>query len=668
MHRSRRKLMPLLFLAAGLGAVMLACRPAPLPPPALETPAFGVNETPVEVLAFIDFECPYSRQEGGVLRDLAARYPEQVHVRVLYLPLDQHPHSVVAARAAVAADAQRAFMPFWQKWLRPDAGAPTLSREALIAWSVEAGLDAKRFATALDNPATLTRVARDVAIGHALGITGTPSFLVNGTLLQGLQSLDTLDAAVKHEVTEIAILRAAGAQADKLVHARVAHNAPSLLANYQRYVERGELASPQPVPMRTQKPRAGEVASAQLQPAALGRDFGGPRALLLPDQPTASDATVWRVVVRADDPQVGEATAPMTLVVFLDLFAQDTAALLPWLLQLPQAQPKQVRVVFKHLPRPVHPLAHVVADALEAAREQGRYAPLLHRLVEAPPPLTEATILAIAGQLGLDASRFSTALAAHSGKARIDADEQQAAALGVTGFGALYVNGIAVREWTQTAVQAAIDAQLRRAADLTQRGVQPGGLYEALTGAGRLLDTLGTEVHAFDLSHAAVQGLPGAPVQVVVFGDFACPFTARLWPHLRKLDEEMPGRLKIAWLDFPQTTAHPLAEQLAEAGQEARRQGKFWEFMQALARRVDLLDDRSLGQAAHDAGLKDRPLQQALAQHHWTQAVQAERAQGEHAGVRATPTVFLDGHLFAPTMGLSAETLRPAIQRLLSTH
>ena len=651
-----------LLLTFGLGACRMPAQPPP--PPALETPAFGAAGAPVEVLAFVDFACPYSRQEGQVLRDLVAQFPTQVRVRVLYLPMDLYPESVVVARGAVAAAEQNAFPAFWQKWLRPDA-AP--SRDALIAWAVEAGLDARKFVATLDGPAAQARVARDVAIAHALGITGTPSFLVNGALLQGQQSLATLVTAVRHEMAETAILQSAGAQPQKLVHARVAQNAERLQIDYERYIERAQSAPPQPVPMASGMARTSGVATAQVKPAALDPAFGGQRALLLPAGATTTDVAVWRVLVRADDPQLGEPDAPVTLVLFLDLFAQETAAILPWLVQLPTTQPN-VRLVIKHLPRPIHPLAQMAAEALEAAREQEQFTPFLRQLLAAPQPLTQARVLRASAQLGLDASRFNTALAAHSGKQRIDADVEQAAELGVNGFAALYANGVQVPELTQTAVQAAVAAQTEKAAALQKTGIARAALYDALTGKGKLLDALGPEVHAFDLSHAAVQGLPGAPVQIVVFGDLQCPFTARLWPHLRQLDEEMPGRLKLAWLDSPQTTVHPLAEQLAEAGQEARRQGKFWPFVAALARRVDLLDDRSLGQAAREAGLKDRPLQSALAQHQWTQAVQAERAQGEQAGVRGTPTLFLDGHLFQPANGISADTLRPAIRRLLGTH
>jgi protein-disulfide isomerase len=649
-----RRFLQLLLTAC----LLVACRPTPPPAPALETPTFGQADSAVEVLAFIDFECPFSRQEGDALRKL----PSQAHVRVLYLPLDQHPNSVLAARAAVAADAQHKFTAFWQKWLQPDA---KLSRDALIAWSVEAGLDAKQFVAALDSPQALARVARDVAIAHALGITGTPSFLFNGALLQGQQSPEALVANVQREAKETAILQAAGAQTDKLVHARVAQNAPSLLVNYERYVERAEPAPPQPVPMVTQRQA---TMQAELHPAPLDGHFGGQRALLLPDQATKSDDTLWRVTVRPDDPQIGDATAPVTYVVFFDLTAPDVAAQIPWMIAVATDFPHDFRLVFKHLPRPVHPLSRIVAEALEAAREQGRFAQLLNALLAAPQPLTQRGILGAAAQLDLNASQFNTALAAHSGKARIDDDLQQAAALGITGFGGLYVNGVAARDWHEDAIKPLLQAQGARAQALLQAGTPPAALYEKLIADGRLLDALEAETHTFDLSHAANQGLPGAPVQVVVFGDFQCPYTARLWPHLRKLDEEMPGRLKIAWLDFPQTTVHPLAEALAEAGQEARRQGKFWEFVHAVARHVDLLDDHALSLAAKEAGLKDKPLQEALKKHTWTQDVQAARVQGEKAGVRATPTVFLDGHLFTPTMGLSADTLRPAIRRLLATH
>ena len=642
----------------------VACRPQAAPPvsQALETPGFGPHDAPVELLAFVDWECPYSRNDGAILSALATQFPQQLQIRVLHFPLDMHANGLILARGAVAAAQQNAFAAFWTKWLKPDVAA---SRDALIAWSVEAGLDPKAFLAALDSAGTLSRVARDAAIGHALGVTGTPSFLVNGTLLVGQKTQNELIAAVQKEIDATTILHNAGAEPSKLVHARVAQNAPGLAAAYAKYVEGAEPAPAQPVPVVTQKRAASGVADAQVRSAPLEGNFGGQRALLLPAAPTDSDNTVWRVVVRADDPQFGATDAPVTVVLFLDLFAQESATLLPWLLHLPTPQ---VRVVVKHLPRPVHPLAQVVAEALEAAREQDRFAALLQKFVDAPQPLTQASILALSTQVGLDAGRFNASLAVHSGKGRVDADIEQAAALGIGGFAALYVNGVRVNALTEATITAAIAQQAEKAAALQKTGVASAAIYKTLTANGKLLDALAPEPHTFDLTHAAMQGLPSAPLEEVVFADFQCPFSARLWPHLRKLDQELPGRLKIAWLDFPQTTVHPLAEQLVEAGQEARNQGKFWPFVEALAKRVDRLDDQTLVQAAKEAGLQEKALKKALTQHQWTNAVQAQRAQGEAAGVKATPTVFLDGHLFQPSNGISADTLRPAIRRLLATH
>lgn len=656
---SLRAALSALVLVCGLSVV--GCRPTQTPPIALATPTFGPADSAVELLAFVDFECPFSRAQAAILTDLLARYPAQLHVRVLHLPLDLHAHSVLAARAAVAAEQQGAFPAFWQKWLRPEA---TLSRDALIAWAVEAKLDAPRFAADLDTEATKRRVARDVAIGRALGLTGTPSLLINGSLLQGKQSLAALAALVDREVRESATIRAAGGQTDKLVHARVLQNAPQLAPSYQRYIEQAQPAPPQPVPVVTGLVRQSEVADAQLRPAPLETGFGGQRALVLAEPVSPSDATVWRVVVRADDPQIGAVDAPVTLVLFLDVFAQETIAALPSLLRLAMAPDSQTRLVFKHLPRPVHPLAQLTAEALEAAREQAKFVPLLQALAGASQPLTQAAVLQLAKTVGLDPPRFNTSLAAHSGKARIDADLEQANALGVTGFAALYGNGVRIAALTEAEVVSAVANLQKRVSALPQ----PARSYAALTAQGKLLDALDPTTHTFDLSHAALQGLPGAAIEIVVFGDLQCPYTARLWPHLQQLDTEMPGRLRVAWLDWPQTTVHARAEMLAEAGQEARRQGRFWPFVTALARRVDVLDDRTLWLAAAEVGLKEKALKQALAQHTWTQAVQAERDQGERAGVKATPTVFIDGHLFQPANGISADSLRPAIRQLLATH
>ena len=657
-------------LATGCKDVRFAAEQASTqsaPDEALETPAFGATQPKIEVLAFVDFACPWSRQQALALAGLVQQHKDDVRVRVLHLPMAVHPDALLLARAAVAADDQRTFADFWQRWMRPDA-APT--KDALIAWAVEAGLDARRFAHALTAPETLSRVSRDVAIAGALGVRGTPTLLVNGRMLTGNQSLDALEQAVQTELAASAALLAAGARHSGLVAARVRVNLGPRAELWERHVARAEPAPTQPVPVPS--------ARAELQPVPMAQAPARAIALGSATTPTGDSApaeSLWRVTVRPDDPSLGATTAPVTVVVFADLESADFAQLWPLVRARADAHPESVRVVLKHLPRPVHPGSQLMAEALDTARSQQKWLAFLEalraRLSAVPlgqPTDAPALVEDAAAAAGVDRAIWRTAMAAQAGQARVQADVAQATDLGVDGFAAVFVNGRRLMRMDADTLDAALQAEATRAQQLIASGTPAAQVYDTTIKEGRLLDSLSPTASPLQVPRIAFDGLPGAPVELVVFGDFQCPYTARLWPHLQTLMAELPGRFRVAWLDFPQPAIHPVAQLAAEAAHEARAQNKFWTFRKALAQRADALVENDLLWAARWSGMDVRRLQRALRKHTWAAAVAADKRQGLAAGVRETPALFLDGHRFMPTGGISAQTLRPAIERLQATH
>lgn len=576
------------------------------------------------------------------------------------------------ACAAVAADEQRAFAAFWKRWVRADA-EPT--RDGLIAWAVEAGLDARRFAHALGAADTLERVGRDVAIARAMSLGPAPVWLLNGQRLPGDQSAQALEVQIRAELEATQALLAGGARHSELVVARVSAHPGPLAAAWRTYIYE---AAPVPADGRpsTGHPTAGQSsATAALQPAAVMALPGPPRAVILSNAPTPTSDVIWQVTVRPDDPQIGNPNAKVTVVVFRDWLAEEGAALWPALVERARTRPDAVRVVLKHLPRPVHPASRALSESIESARELGNwlsYAEALRagitRMAPGTPPEVRGLIDTARDAVRLNRGAFANSIQSHSGKPRVDADLDQAAALGVDGFSAVFVNGVRLGDLDAATLDRLIAAQSARADAALAKGASPAGLYAALVADGQLLDSLAAGTVPLVVPRGDFDGLPGAPVEVVVFGDFQCPYTARLWPHLQSLAQELPGRFRVAWLDFPQPDRHPLAQRLAEAGHEARAQGHFWAFRTAVAQEVDSLAPASLLRAAKLAGMNTSKLKRALDRHIWAPAVAADKRQGLAADVRATPAVYLDGHLFQPPGGISATTLRPAILRLLATH
>jgi protein-disulfide isomerase len=643
--------------------------------PGLDAPSVGANEPKVELIAFLDYQCPYSRAHAADLQAMAEKNKDSLRLRVVSMPLDVHAHSVSGAKAAVAAHKQRAYWKFYDKFLVQAAAAGDKaiapSREAAIAWAVEAGLDAKRMAADIDAADTDKTVSRGVGLAKVFGVTGTPSFVINGQLVQGVQPAEYWTKKIAEEVARAEALLASGTRKDALVQAMVAATSPSTAGNWQKYVVKGEDPPATEVPAKVAGggARSSGVASAQIQAAG-----GGMGAIQVGEpvqvgQDAVDPETVWRVAIRPDDPALGNLTAQVTLVVFEDMECPFCAKLQGTLKKLREAYPTQLRIVFKHNPLPFHKNAELAANALEAARQQGKFWELHDVLLANHNKLSEDAIKGHADALKLDRSKLDTLLAAKGGMDRIEADMEQAAALGARGTPNLFVNGKKfVGAKDESVLKPIIDAEIAAADKLLASGVKGTDLYESFIGRGKLLDSLASDQKQLAADVGAVRGPVGAAIHIVTFQDFQCPFSARLDPHIAEIEKEFEGRVKVSWVDFPLSDIHPMAQLYAEAGHEARKQGKFWKFHEVVMADNSKLDEAGLFERAKKAGLDTKALKAALDKHTHAEAVKNERALGDSLGVKGTPSVFVNGHAFVPQTGFSANTFRAAVRRMLGTR
>jgi Na+/H+ antiporter NhaA len=160
----------------------------------------GPMEAPVTVLEYGDFECPFCGQAEPVVRELLRDFGDVRYVW-RHLPLnDVHPRAQIAAEAAEAAADQGAF---WEMHDLVFAHQDALRPADLVAYAEQLGLDVERFTTFLREHSGAARVAEDVDSADLSGVSGTPTFFINGRRHHGAYDIDTLSAAV----------RVAGAQA-----------------------------------------------------------------------------------------------------------------------------------------------------------------------------------------------------------------------------------------------------------------------------------------------------------------------------------------------------------------------------------------------------------------------------------------------------------------------
>jgi Na+/H+ antiporter NhaA len=164
----------------------------------------GPMVAPVTVVEYGDFECPYCGRAEPVVRELLREYGDVRYVW-RHLPLnDVHPRAQLAAEAAEAAHDQGAF---WEMHDLLLTHQDALRPDDLIGYAEQLGLDTERFMDALRGHAGAVRVAEDVDSADLSGVSGTPTFFINGHRHYGAYDIATLSAAV----------RAAGARASLAV-------------------------------------------------------------------------------------------------------------------------------------------------------------------------------------------------------------------------------------------------------------------------------------------------------------------------------------------------------------------------------------------------------------------------------------------------------------------
>jgi len=160
----------------------------------------GPVEAAVTIVEYGDFECPYCGQAEPVVRELLGDFGDVSYVW-RHLPLnDVHANAQAAAEAAEAAASQGAFWPMHDLLL---AHQDALSPSDLVGYAEELGLDVERFADELRRHAGAGRIAEDVDSADLSGVSGTPTFFIDGRRHYGAYDIGTLTAAV----------RAAGARA-----------------------------------------------------------------------------------------------------------------------------------------------------------------------------------------------------------------------------------------------------------------------------------------------------------------------------------------------------------------------------------------------------------------------------------------------------------------------
>jgi protein-disulfide isomerase len=142
-------------------------------------------------------------------------------------------------------------------------------------------------------------------------------------------------------------------------------------------------------------------------------------------------------------------------------------------------------------------------------------------------------------------------------------------------------------------------------------------------------------------------GPAAAPVTIVEFSDFECPFCSGLFPTLKEVEKAYGDRVRIVYRQFPLTAIHPHAQKAAEASLCANEQQHFWEFHDSLFGNQRELTLDALKKRAQDLKLDTAVFNACLDSGKHADAVTKDITEGARAGVTGTPALFINGRLLS---------------------
>jgi protein-disulfide isomerase len=147
-------------------------------------------------------------------------------------------------------------------------------------------------------------------------------------------------------------------------------------------------------------------------------------------------------------------------------------------------------------------------------------------------------------------------------------------------------------------------------------------------------------------AHEHMTGPNSAPLTLVEYGDFECPYCGMAYPIVKSIQQRLGERLRFAFRHFPLKEPHPHAEHAAEAAEAAGEQGQFWAMHDMLYEHQDALDDASLAGYAAAVGADGQVVADAIDEATYVKRVRDDFRSGVRSGVNGTPTFFINGERY----------------------
>jgi protein-disulfide isomerase len=589
--------------------------------PVGDSPILGEVSAPVTVVVFSDLQCPFCQRGAKTMHELQQKYPEDVRVVFKHYPLPFHKQAPDAAKATIAAGNQGKFweMHDWLfenfKQLKDHSGD---MKEWTAAYANELGLDVVVFKRDFDAAATQKTIDDDMALGQKLQVRGTPHFFVNGERVVGARPLAAFEKAVHRRLQDVEEFQQDDVASDELYKKAVA----------ETYEEPSE------------RPKA------------------------RPNKPTTN---VEYVPVDASDPMFGNTVDPLvTIVAFSDFQCPFCGKVVPTLDQIKKEYGDQVRVVFKQLPLGMHQQAKPAAKAALAAHQQGKFWEMHDELFAEQREMRQhgddfkEWSAGLAKSLGLNVAKFEEDFDSDAIAQKIEDDVALSQKVGVRGTPNFWINGVNLRgAQPLNRFKSVIDEQISVAQKIeADEKISGDALYKEVVAVNKESHADGkpepapsradkpapkVDLAKLGLGGAPIKGPKNAPVTIIAFSDFQCPYCSRGGANVFEAMNEFPGQVKFAFKHYP-LPFHKQAPDAAKAAMAAGEQGKFWEMHDKLfEEQRRLREDGILEELAEEIGLDVRKFKADMAKPEYQKAIDEDMKQGQAVGVRGTPAFFING-------------------------
>ena len=163
-----------------------------------------------------------------------------------------------------------------------------------------------------------------------------------------------------------------------------------------------------------------------------------------------------------------------------------------------------------------------------------------------------------------------------------------------------------------------------------------------------------------------ILGAINAPVMLVLYGDYQCPYTRRAMTHVKAMQRQIGEPLGFIYRHFPAPPhIHPHARAATEAALAANAQNKFWDMHAVLFRNQNALTERDLAAYAAQVGLDMIRFEQETADHIHQQRMWQDLQSGWDSGVRGAPVLFVNGELYEgePRLASLTTAVKQALER-----